>query len=163
MSTHTQYACPSPTGRNDAQLFLTRSGTLVDKHGRAWGKSSIRRLALDAALAPEASGRTQRSTAEWAQSHARAALFEALEEACREHELTDDEHKELQELVDGHLRREAQEVGKGKGSLDNAAALDDDDEDNGFAEKVRSYLSRGFNFPAHRNLRVSEGVENLLR
>jgi hypothetical protein len=22
---------------------------------------------------------------------------------------------------------------------------------------------RGFNFPAHRNLRVSEGVENLLR
>lgn len=24
-------------------------------------------------------------------------------------------------------------------------------------------LVRGFNFPAHRNLRVSEGVENLLR
>jgi hypothetical protein len=24
-------------------------------------------------------------------------------------------------------------------------------------------LRRGFNFPAHRNLRVSEGVENLLR
>jgi hypothetical protein len=24
-------------------------------------------------------------------------------------------------------------------------------------------LIRGFNFPAHRNLRVSEGVENLLR
>ena len=25
------------------------------------------------------------------------------------------------------------------------------------------FLRRGFNFPAHRNLRVSEGVENLLR
>jgi cytochrome c553 len=25
------------------------------------------------------------------------------------------------------------------------------------------YPVRGFNFPAHRNLRVSEGVENLLR
>ena len=25
-----------------------------------------------------------------------------------------------------------------------------------------SFLFRGFNFPAHRNLRVSEGVENLL-
>jgi len=24
-------------------------------------------------------------------------------------------------------------------------------------------VMRGFNFPAHRNLRVSEGVENLLR
>ena len=36
--------------------------------------------------------------------------------------------------------------------------------------KVRAYFAikppftmRGFNFPAHRNLRVSEGVENLLR
>jgi hypothetical protein len=27
----------------------------------------------------------------------------------------------------------------------------------------RDYYHRGFNFPAHRNLRVSEGVENLLR
>ena len=27
----------------------------------------------------------------------------------------------------------------------------------------REILKRGFNFPAHRNLRVSEGVENLLR
>jgi hypothetical protein len=27
----------------------------------------------------------------------------------------------------------------------------------------RRLLKRGFNFPAHRNLRVSEGVENLLR
>jgi hypothetical protein len=26
-----------------------------------------------------------------------------------------------------------------------------------------SYMYRGFNFPAHRNLRVSERVENLLR
>ena len=25
------------------------------------------------------------------------------------------------------------------------------------------FLKRGFNCPAHRNLRVSEGVENLLR
>jgi hypothetical protein len=27
----------------------------------------------------------------------------------------------------------------------------------------RKETDRGFNFPAHRNLRVSEGVENLLR
>jgi hypothetical protein len=31
-----------------------------------------------------------------------------------------------------------------------------------FGTKSR-IMKRGFNFPAHRNLRVSEGVENLLR
>jgi hypothetical protein len=30
-------------------------------------------------------------------------------------------------------------------------------------ECARRFYTRGFNFPAHRNLRVSEGVENLLR
>ena len=36
----------------------------------------------------------------------------------------------------------------------------------GYADKFANQsnsLRRGFNFPAHRNLRVSEGVENLLR
>ena len=35
-----------------------------------------------------------------------------------------------------------------------------------FVEKrptLDDIYKRGFNFPAHRNLRVSEGVENLLR
>ena len=30
-------------------------------------------------------------------------------------------------------------------------------------DKANQKMTRGFNFPAHRNLRVSEGVENLLR
>ena len=33
----------------------------------------------------------------------------------------------------------------------------------GFTTFTDEELNRGFNFPAHRNLRVSEGVENLLR
>ena len=36
----------------------------------------------------------------------------------------------------------------------------------GFNRKTHAptnFMMRGFNFPAHRNLRVSEGVENLLR
>jgi hypothetical protein len=32
-----------------------------------------------------------------------------------------------------------------------------------FGASDRRINKRGFNFPAHRNLRVSEGVENLLR
>ena len=30
------------------------------------------------------------------------------------------------------------------------------------SQKTEKEFARGFNFPAHRNLRVSEGVENLL-
>jgi hypothetical protein len=32
-----------------------------------------------------------------------------------------------------------------------------------FRYDAKHDMGRGFNFPAHRNLRVSEGVENLLR
>jgi len=35
--------------------------------------------------------------------------------------------------------------------------------DRKFLEALHYFVVRGFNFPAHRNLRVSEGVENLLR
>jgi hypothetical protein len=126
----TQYACPSPSGRNDAGLYLTKAGALVDRDGRYWGQSAVRRLAQDAALAPETSGRTQRSTAEWAQSHARAALFEALEEACREHELGDDAHEQLRDLVERTLKGEADD-NRGMGALDDESELDD---------KIREYL-----------------------
>jgi hypothetical protein len=135
------FACPSPSGRNNAGLYLDTGGSLRDRHGNYWGKSQIRRMAHDAALAPEPSGepqRSQRSTAEWAQSHARTALYEALGEACREHELTDDEHTELRDLIDQHLSGEAQ-ADKGAGAVDRdkgAAALDDDE----VFEKVREIL-----------------------
>jgi hypothetical protein len=140
------FAAPSPKGTNHQGLYLNSAGELLDRSGRRWGQSQI--MALDAVLATPESGeaRTKRSTAEWAQSHARAALHEALEEACREHELTDDQHKELAELVDQHLRGEAQ-ADRGKGAIDRdrgKGAVDDDDEDDDdsdFASRVRSYLS----------------------
>jgi hypothetical protein len=137
------FHAPSPKNTNRALLFLNARGELMDRRGNFWGKSQI--MAMDAALKPRrklvyddlaspTSGepKTKRSTAEWAQSHARAALYEALGEACREHELTDDEHKELRELIDRRLKGEDDE-NKGMGAVD----ADEDDE---IDAKVREYL-----------------------
>jgi hypothetical protein len=131
------FAAPSPKGTNFQGLHLNSAGELFDRSGRRWGRSQIVRMALDAAL-PEA-GRTQRSTAEWAQSHARTALYKTLDEACREHELSDDQSKELRELIDKHLSGEAHNEGagaidrdRGKGAIDDETELDD---------KIREYLS----------------------
>jgi hypothetical protein len=46
----TLYNCPSPKNTNNAGLYLTKAGHLVDRHGRDWGRSSMRRMALDAEL-----------------------------------------------------------------------------------------------------------------
>jgi hypothetical protein len=51
------YACPSPRGTNNAQLYLTKAGHLVDKHGRSWGRSQIQAMAQDAALSSKKSAR----------------------------------------------------------------------------------------------------------
>ena len=51
-------------------------------------------------------------------------------------------------------------------SLIVSAAAEDtviDDATIQYKYTFQTIKSRGFNFPAHRNLRVSEGVENLLR
>jgi hypothetical protein len=44
------FACPSPKNTNHAGLYLTKAGHLVDRHGRDWGRSSMRRMALDQEL-----------------------------------------------------------------------------------------------------------------
>jgi hypothetical protein len=134
----TLFDAPSPRGSNHAGLFLNAKGQLFDRHGRSWGRSQI--MALDAALAttPESGeARTTRSTAEWAQSHAKAALYEALSEAAREHELDDQAHAALRDLIDQHLSGEAQEA-KGMGAVDRdrgKGAIDDE-----IDAKVREYL-----------------------
>ena len=136
----TQFACPSPTGRNNQQLFLTKAGVLTDKHGRAWGASSIRRMAQDAALPAtnfatggEKDGKKW-TPADWQAAHTRHSLDDALEEACTAHGLDDEQHKELRELVRKHLSGEAQED-KGMG------ATDDDVDEDAVEERVREFLS----------------------
>jgi hypothetical protein len=94
----TQYACPSPTGRNNAQLFLTKSGTLVDRHGRAWGKSSIRRMAMDA-LPPDlhgAAGAGEKSDHE----HKEMALRSELQRLLDEYDMHDEVAAAVMALVD---------------------------------------------------------------
>jgi hypothetical protein len=110
----TQFACPSPRGTNHAGLYLTKGGTLVDRHGNDWGASSIRRMANDAALgAPPGTGTGERKwgPSDWAANKARHALGDALEEACTAHGLTDDQHQELRDLVAQHLHGTAHSGG----------------------------------------------------
>jgi hypothetical protein len=135
----TMFACPSPTGRNDAQLYLTKGGTLVDRHGRSWGASQMRQMALDTALgAPPGTGTSTRNLgpSDWAANNARHKLGDALEEACSAHGLSDDQHQELRDLVAQRLHGTAQSGGAAATDR-GAGARDEDDE---IDERVRQYL-----------------------
>jgi hypothetical protein len=138
----TLFDAPSPRGTNHAGLFLTKAGHLVDRHGRDWGRSTMKTLALDAALDPPVAFGAERKWTpnDWQASHTRKALEAALQEATEAHGLDDGQHKELLELIHRHLKGEAQE-GRGAGATDNDDNDDDADNDDDFAQKVRAYLS----------------------
>jgi hypothetical protein len=98
----TLFNAPSPRGTNHAGLYLTKAGTLVDKHGRAWGKSQIKTMAMDAALAPPvsatnlSSGEVKKfSSADWAKSYARRAVTDAVARMCHQHNIGDEQHQKI--------------------------------------------------------------------
>jgi hypothetical protein len=133
----TMFACPSPKGTNNAQLFLTRAGRLVDRRGNDWGASSIRRMARDEALTPAFGAERAWTPMDHQAARTRHDLEEALKTACEAHGLDDGEHKELLDLIHGHLKGEAQE-GRGMGATDRGkGALDDD----AVEERVRKLLA----------------------
>ena len=155
------FHAPSPKGTNNAQLFLTKAGVLVDRHGRNWGRSQI--LAMDA-LPPDlkrkrkltyddVSATNMSSSGEpkkpmnWHASAARNDLNAALEKLCKvmnwEHE---DVAGQIGDILDEAEREQVQEhaaslgVGRGKGA--GAGALDDADVDEDeVEERVREFLS----------------------
>jgi hypothetical protein len=142
----TQYACPSPRGTNNAGLFLTRAGRLVDRRGNDWGASSIRRMANDSALgAPPGTGTSTRKwgPGDWAKNHTRHALGDALEAACEEHGLSDDQHQELRDLVEQRLHGGAQEADMGATDRNKGKGARDDDD--GLAEFRKQLASKGLN------------------
>jgi hypothetical protein len=136
------FAAPSPKNTNHAGLYLTKAGTLVDRHGRRWGRSQIVKLAMDAALPGSE------------QSAAMTELRSALHRACNAAGLTTEQHQEIYDLIHEHLSGQAEED-RGAGATDrrgrarDAGPLDrhrvpgDEDGDDGF-EKFREYL-RGQN------------------
>jgi hypothetical protein len=98
----TLFNAPSPRGTNHAGLYLTKAGTLVDKHGRAWGKSQIKTMAMDAALAPPvsatnlSSGEVKKfSSADWAKSYARRAVTDAVARMRHQHNIGDEQHQKI--------------------------------------------------------------------
>jgi hypothetical protein len=156
MST-TVFDAPSPRGSNNAKLFLNSRGQLLDRHGRHWGASSIRKMAQDAALgAPPDEDRRRWGPGDWAAANSRHALHDALKEAILAHGLDDQQHEELRGLIDGHLRGESGNAGAAATDKNRgAAALDDED----FAEKVRAFLKgRGLDDQS-----VEEAIEIALR
>jgi hypothetical protein len=141
----TMYNAPSPRGTNNAGLYLTRAGHLVDKHGNHWGRSSMK-MALDAALAsPMSTGPKKPQNPIAAQ--ARGSLHSELKKLCDAMGL---EHGELRDqitdLIDEAERKSLQEYvaslggpeGKGKGALDDDD--DEDDEIDEIDERVRKLL-----------------------
>jgi hypothetical protein len=139
------FNCPSPKGTNNAQLFLTGAGHLVDKHGRNWGRSSMRGLAQDAALASPMSSGPKRPFNPLASS-ARADLDTALKRLADalglEHGKMADAIKEIVEQHEGEAAA-AHAQSLGAGGSKGAAALDDDpDDDDAFVEeRVREFLA----------------------
>jgi hypothetical protein len=112
---------------------------MLDRYGRHWGASSMRKMALDTALAapPDTgTGKRKWGPGDWAKNHTRHALGDALEAACTEHGLSDDEHQALRDLVEQHLHGEAQSGGAAATDK-GAGARDADDE---IDAKVRELL-----------------------
>lgn len=140
----TQFACPSPRGSNNAQLFLTKAGHLVDRHGRNWGRSSMRGLAQDAALASPTSNGPKKPFNPLASS-ARSDHDGALKELCAamgwEHEKVAGQIGEIldeaeREQVQAHAASLGAGAGKGAGALDDTDVDEDEVE-----ERVREYLA----------------------
>jgi hypothetical protein len=159
MSNNTLFDARSPSGRNDAKLYLNSKGQLFDRFGRHWGRSSMR-MAQDAALAtPMSTG--PKKPMNWHASAARNDLNAALkklsdvlglpeEVADRIGTIIEDAEREaIQEYaasLGGGAGKRTGSTDKGKGALDKtkgAAARDDDDDDrddDDFAARVRSFL-----------------------
>jgi hypothetical protein len=78
----TLFDAPSPSGRNDAKLFLNSRGQLLDRYGRHWGGSQIRKMAHDA-LPPDlghgAAGAGETNEHERKASEMRAAMQKLMD------------------------------------------------------------------------------------
>jgi GNAT superfamily N-acetyltransferase len=150
----TLFDAPSPSGRNNARLYLDSKGHLLDRYGRHWGGSQIRKMAFDALPPDLGTGEKPKKPMNWHASAARNDLNAALKKLCDvmgwEHE---DAAGQVDDILAEHERKQVQEhaaalgvgggKGAGKGALDKAkgaAARDDDDEEDEIDERVRKLL-----------------------
>jgi hypothetical protein len=114
-----------------AGVYVTRRGSAIVKGD--WDK--MRKLVFDEISATSAQpGEAKKwSSADWAKSHARHAVTDAIAKACHQHNIDDETHAALRDLVNQHFSGEQDDEDKGKGAID----LDPDDE---IDEQVRRYL-----------------------
>jgi hypothetical protein len=75
--------------------------------------------------------------ADWQAAHARHAVHDALQKACKMHGLDDEQHKALSELVNKHLSGEAHNEGAAATDTDNTEENEELDE---LESKVKQYL-----------------------
>jgi hypothetical protein len=113
----TLYNCPSPRGSNNAQLFLTKAGHLVDRHGRDWGKSQIARLAMDelpsSARDLPAPELTPEQRAEVEEDERVQKLCHALEAAMEKLNLRPEYAGALLKVIEQHKKHEWKTSGAG--------------------------------------------------
>jgi hypothetical protein len=141
----TLFDAPSPSGRNNARLFLNSRGQLLDRYGRHWGGSQIRKMAFDALPPDFAAGGKSAEETDWGKQDRHDEARSDLRRFCSKHGLDVGQQKELSELFGRHLDRLPREAGAG--TTDNAGPLSrhgvpgDSDDDDEVVEKVREYLS----------------------
>jgi hypothetical protein len=88
------FDCPSPKGTNHAGLYLNSAGYLFDRRGGYWGKSQIKKMAMDQDLHHD-----RGETAE-----ALLALRSDIEKCMEELDLHDEVKRELFECLNRHIR-----------------------------------------------------------
>ena len=137
------FAAPSPKNTNNAGLYLTKAGSLIDKRGAYWGRSQIVKLAMDAM--PHDLGE---------RDHERRGtdLQNEMQKLVDDFDLHDEVGAAIMALYAKHFpvpnrRAPGPDAVRGKGARDGplsrhrAPGGDEDDDDDDFAEKVRAYLS----------------------
>jgi hypothetical protein len=154
----TLFDAPSPTGRNDAKLFLNSRGQLLDRYGRHWGGSQIRKMAHDA-LPPDvhgAPGAGEKPDHERSAQEMKAEMQKLVDDydlhdevaaavmaLCEKHFPASASNKRGPgpDAVKGAGARDRHRVGRDAGPLSRHRAPGGrDDDDDEIDEKVREFL-----------------------
>jgi hypothetical protein len=135
------FPCPSPSGRNDAGLYLDRGGNLVDKHGALWGRRGT--MAMDSlpdGMSP--SGTTAPSGREKEALEQLKKLRNGVEKLLEKLDLSDEVCHEFYNLLGVTKPRSLRDVGPNaeRGAKDSrrGRARDEEPDHEGLVKFLRS-------------------------
>jgi hypothetical protein len=121
MATTLLFDAPSPRGTNYAGLYLTKGGTLVDRRGRSWGASQMRRMALDAAMTSSVPKKPHNPLATGARNDFDSALKELCDALGLE---TEEVAGQVGDIIDEHERKQIQEYAASLGGISTRMLAD---------------------------------------